>query len=64
MMMLEALLDIKLALLNSSSYRVDLLLNGADISLYELISHSLPPIVERSLHHIEAEEQSDLMRLL
>jgi len=34
MMMLEALLDIKLALLNSSADRADLLLNEADISLH------------------------------
>jgi hypothetical protein len=32
--MLEALLDIKLALLNSSADRADLPLNGADISLH------------------------------
>jgi hypothetical protein len=34
MMMLKALLDIKLALLNSSANSANLLLNGADISLY------------------------------
>jgi len=34
MMMLEALRDIKLALLNSSADRVDLPLNGADITLH------------------------------
>jgi hypothetical protein len=34
MMMLEAFLDIKLALLNSSADQADLLLNGADISLH------------------------------
>jgi len=34
MMMLETLLDIELALLNSSADRVDLPLNRADISLH------------------------------
>jgi hypothetical protein len=34
MMMLEALLDIQLALLNLSADRVNLPLNGADISLH------------------------------
>jgi len=35
MMVLETLLDIKLALLNSSADRADLPLNGADISLHQ-----------------------------
>jgi hypothetical protein len=39
MMMLETLLDIKLALLNSSADRADLPLDGADISLHRTHSH-------------------------
>jgi hypothetical protein len=36
--MLEALLDIKLALVHSSADRADLSLNGADISLHRIKS--------------------------
>jgi hypothetical protein len=39
MMMLEALLDIQLALLNSSAGRADLPLNGANISLHRTKSN-------------------------
>jgi hypothetical protein len=38
-MMLKALLDIKLALLNSSADRADLPLNGIDIALHRTHSH-------------------------